>query len=163
MAQTRAVDRYAIEQLGIPGVVLMENAGRNAADLIERWAVARVRPATRPARVAIVCGRGNNGGDGFVVARHLAHRTIAGRGLKPADRLEVLYETITSRLPDAGEAKVFLKMLEDLESIYRDKTELAKNLCEGVQLQEGASAPELAAWTMLVSTIYNLDITKTRD
>ena len=36
-AQCRAVDQQAIETLGIPGVVLMENAGRNAADLIERW------------------------------------------------------------------------------------------------------------------------------
>lgn len=72
-AQCRAVDRYAIEELGIPGVVLMENAGRNAADLIEDW--MRPRLAGRPAgRVAILCGRGNNGGDGFVVARHLVNR-----------------------------------------------------------------------------------------
>jgi NAD(P)H-hydrate epimerase len=77
--QCRAVDRHAIEQLGIAGVVLMENAGRNAADLIERWA----RPATgkraseepgRSLRFAILCGKGNNGGDGFVIARHLFNR-----------------------------------------------------------------------------------------
>lgn len=84
--QCRAVDRYAIEQLGIPGVVLMENAGRNAADLIERWLqrrAAQSRPASSrlsprrsspPGSVAIVCGKGNNGGDGFVIARHLIHR-----------------------------------------------------------------------------------------
>jgi len=40
-AQCRAVDRDAIEELGIPGVVLMENAGRNATDLIEEWLAAR--------------------------------------------------------------------------------------------------------------------------
>ncbi|NLX12527.1 MAG: NAD(P)H-hydrate epimerase [Phycisphaerales bacterium] len=72
VAQTRAVDRYAIDVLGIPGVVLMENAGRNAADLIERRLKRVSRPATR--RIAVVCGKGNNGGDGFVIARHLAHR-----------------------------------------------------------------------------------------
>jgi len=71
-AQCRAVDQHAIETLGIPGVVLMENAGRNAADLIEKWA-RRKRPSS-PSRIAIVCGRGNNGGDGFVIARHLAMR-----------------------------------------------------------------------------------------
>jgi hydroxyethylthiazole kinase-like uncharacterized protein yjeF len=67
--QTRAVDRYAIEVWGIPGVVLMENAGRNAAEHIVRW--ARRLPQTARPRVAIICGKGNNGGDGFVIARHL--------------------------------------------------------------------------------------------
>lgn len=63
-AQVREVDRRAIEEYGVPGVVLMENAGRNAAELIRCWT-----PPNGP--VAIVCGRGNNGGDGFVIARHL--------------------------------------------------------------------------------------------
>lgn len=67
-AEVRQFDRFAIEQLGVPGVVLMENAGRNAADFILRLLGDTPRP-----RVSIVCGPGNNGGDGFVVARHL-HR-----------------------------------------------------------------------------------------
>ncbi|MFV2070206.1 MAG: DUF1553 domain-containing protein, partial [Pirellulales bacterium] len=95
-------------------------------------------------------------------ARHLAHETIADRLLSPADRLAVVYETITSKLPDASESEGFRKMVEDLESIYRDNSNLADQLCEGVKLHEGVSTVELAAWTMLVSTIYNLDITKTR-
>jgi hypothetical protein len=49
-----------------------------------------------------------------------------------------------------------------LETIYRDDSSLADKLCEGVQLHEGVSTVELAAWTILVSTIYNLDIAKTR-
>jgi len=73
-AQCRAVDRYAIEELGIPGVVLMENAGRNATDLIEKWLAGRTGVEKPRCRVAVLCGRGNNGGDGFVVARHLVHR-----------------------------------------------------------------------------------------
>jgi NAD(P)H-hydrate epimerase len=64
--QVRELDRIAIEELGIPGLVLMENAGRGAAAVILDLS---------PGRVAIVCGPGNNGGDGLVVARHLA---IAG-------------------------------------------------------------------------------------
>jgi NAD(P)H-hydrate epimerase len=63
-AQVRELDRRAIEDFGIPGIVLMENAGRNAAGIILRHAAAG-------AAVAIICGRGNNGGDGFVIARHL--------------------------------------------------------------------------------------------
>ena len=62
--EVRAVDAYAIEALGISGVVLMENAGRQVADAVERI-------LAKKGRVAIVAGAGNNGGDGFVAARHL--------------------------------------------------------------------------------------------
>jgi hypothetical protein len=95
-------------------------------------------------------------------ARHLAHETIADRSLNPNDRLAVLYETITSKLPDANEAESFLQMVKDLEHIYESNSDLSDQLCEGLKLHEGVSAVELAAWTMLVNTIYNLDITKTR-
>jgi hydroxyethylthiazole kinase-like uncharacterized protein yjeF len=70
--EIRAIDRCAIEVLGVPGVVLMENAGRQAAD-----AVAEVLRSADGRRVAVVAGSGNNGGDGFVVARHLALRGAA--------------------------------------------------------------------------------------
>lgn len=69
-AQVREVDRRAIEEFGIPGIVLMENAGRNAAALIAEWS----KPGDR---IAIVCGSGNNGGDGFVIARHLSNAGFA--------------------------------------------------------------------------------------
>jgi len=61
--EVRELDRLAIEEYGIAGVVLMENAGANAARLLEAHGVG--------GPVAIACGRGNNGGDGFVIARHL--------------------------------------------------------------------------------------------
>jgi NAD(P)H-hydrate epimerase len=67
-AEMRAVDARAIEG-GIPGIRLMEDAGAGAADLI-----ARAFAPIRAKRVAIVCGKGNNGGDGFVVARRLRAR-----------------------------------------------------------------------------------------
>ncbi|RYE94037.1 MAG: NAD(P)H-hydrate dehydratase [Myxococcales bacterium] len=66
--QMRAYDKHAIEVCHVPGLVLMENAGRGAADVI-----GRLRPL-EGLRVAVVCGAGNNGGDGFVVARHLLAR-----------------------------------------------------------------------------------------
>ncbi len=65
--QIREIDRCANEEYGIAGIVLMENAGRNAAELIR----ANLKETDRPAAVCILCGRGNNGGDGFVIARHL--------------------------------------------------------------------------------------------
>jgi hypothetical protein len=96
-------------------------------------------------------------------ARHLAHNTIADRSLRPADVLAVVYETITSRLPNAGESEALLQLVEDLTTMYAEKTELAEQLCDGVELQPEVAPAELAVWTILVSTIYNLDITKTRD
>ncbi len=70
-AQMREADRRTIDDIGIPSLVLMENAGRQAVaameaihgDLLER-------------QVAVLCGRGNNGGDGFVVARTLLQRGV---------------------------------------------------------------------------------------
>jgi hydroxyethylthiazole kinase-like uncharacterized protein yjeF len=64
----RAFDAHAIGVCHVPGVVLMENAGRGAAEIIERDVL---RGKALGAFVAVVCGTGNNGGDGFVVARRL--------------------------------------------------------------------------------------------
>lgn len=62
-------DRLAIGTYAIPGMVLMENAGRAFVDVLEK----RVGSFTGK-RVIVACGKGNNGGDGFVIARHLANR-----------------------------------------------------------------------------------------
>lgn len=65
--QSRAIDAWAMQTLGIPGLVLMENAGRGCAEHI-----LKALPSGGAARVLLLCGPGNNGGDGFVIARHLA-------------------------------------------------------------------------------------------
>jgi NAD(P)H-hydrate epimerase len=72
--QIREVDRRAIQEYGMSGLVLMENAGRNAANLLFRLMSADFHSATKQFQsgpVTIICGKGNNGGDGFVIARHL--------------------------------------------------------------------------------------------
>jgi ADP-dependent NAD(P)H-hydrate dehydratase / NAD(P)H-hydrate epimerase len=67
----REMDRRTIENFGIPGIILMENAGRGAARvLFEKFEDLKEK------RVGVVAGRGNNGGDGFVIARYLAQRGI---------------------------------------------------------------------------------------
>src|SRR6185369_865901 len=66
----RRVDQRAIRELGMPGATLMENAGRGAAAVIQA-ALPDLGLPRRGVRVAIVCGKGGNGGDGFVVARWL--------------------------------------------------------------------------------------------
>jgi NAD(P)H-hydrate epimerase len=83
-AEMRAVDARAIEQLGLSGIRLMESAGTGAAELI-----ARTLGPLRGKRVAIVCGKGNNGGDGFVVARRLRARGARVEVALAARRAEV--------------------------------------------------------------------------
>src|SRR5919201_3576583 len=68
--EMRRLDQRAIRELGIPGATLMENAGRGAAACIQA-ALPGLGLPRRGTRVAIVCGKGGNGGDGFVVARWL--------------------------------------------------------------------------------------------
>jgi NAD(P)H-hydrate epimerase len=83
-AEMRALDARAIETLNIPGPRLMENAGRGAATVIAReWAPVRGR------RVLVLCGKGNNGGDGLVVARHLKAKGARPRVLLVGLRTEV--------------------------------------------------------------------------
>jgi NAD(P)H-hydrate epimerase len=66
--QVRDLDRLASEQYHIPSLILMENAGAGAAAWIAR--------KSKGGSLAIFCGKGNNGGDGFVIARHLHNRGI---------------------------------------------------------------------------------------
>ena len=67
--EMRRVDEHAVRVLRIPAAQLMENAGRNAARIVVD--VLSELGVRRGARVAIVCGKGGNGGDGFVVAHAL--------------------------------------------------------------------------------------------
>lgn len=97
-AQMKAMDAACIGQLGLPGVVLMENAGRGVAEVI-----ARERPMLSGLDVRIVCGAGQNGGDGFVIARHL----MTG-GAKVQVYLALPESKIT------GDAAVFAKVLRHL-------------------------------------------------
>jgi NAD(P)H-hydrate epimerase len=91
--QVREVDRRAIADYGMTGLVLMENAGRGATDFLCRL-LKEPSPSGRgqgegAAKVTIVCGKGNNGGDGFVIARHLDLRGIEVKTLLLADPSEL--------------------------------------------------------------------------
>ena len=77
--QVREVDRLAIQELGIPGIVLMENAGRHAADVVLEVLSETCKVSPSNAQVVILCGGGNNGGDGYVIARHLVNQGVTVR------------------------------------------------------------------------------------
>ncbi|MBI5759587.1 MAG: NAD(P)H-hydrate epimerase [Planctomycetales bacterium] len=111
----RDIDRRAIAELGLPGVVLMENAGRGAAELLLRLGMR--------GPVVICCGKGNNGGDGFVIARHLDLHGVATRVLLFCEPADVTGDAaINLRVLQA--AKFDLRLL----SATPDATELAREL-----------------------------------
>jgi NAD(P)H-hydrate epimerase len=72
--QMHELDRKAMETYHIPGILLMENAGRGAAEVM-----GEAFPDLQRRKIAIFSGKGNNGGDGFVVARHLLNRGIPAK------------------------------------------------------------------------------------
>src|SRR5262245_57211356 len=94
-AQMREADRFTIEDVGIASLVLMENAGRQVVAAIEAAYESRLN-----GRVAVLCGRGNNGGDGFVVARTLLQRGV-----------EAVVFVIGSLADVRGDAKTNLEIL----------------------------------------------------
>ena len=96
--QVRAFDAWAINELGIPGVVLMENAGRSCADLVKQ----KLAEINEP-KVCIFCGTGNNGGDGYVIARHLLNSGCKVTVVLCGERSKV-----------KGDAKINLDILERL-------------------------------------------------
>jgi len=69
--EMRALDRHTIERIGIPAAVLMENAGREVARKVQSLS-KKLFPEKRTCRWVMLIGKGNNGGDGLVAARHLA-------------------------------------------------------------------------------------------
>ena len=80
--QVRRVDALAIERYGMSGLVLMENAGRGAVDALLAFDPSLLSESSGTnSQVVILCGKGNNAGDGFVIARHLEIRGVATRVL----------------------------------------------------------------------------------
>ncbi|MBL7106376.1 MAG: NAD(P)H-hydrate epimerase [Phycisphaerae bacterium] len=102
--EVRAFDAWAIGELGFGGVVLMENAGRSCAEF-----VAEVIEGGEEAKVRIFCGKGNNGGDGYVIARHLL-----GRGYD-------VRVFLVGRLDEVkGDAKVNLDLLLKIGGVVEE-------------------------------------------
>jgi NAD(P)H-hydrate epimerase len=104
-AEMRGIDRATIDEFGVPGAVLMDAAGKGVADVI-----AALRP---PAglRAAIVCGSGNNGGDGYVIARHLHNRGADVRLYLAAPRAKI-----------TGDADLHLRVVEKMRLPLVDVT-----------------------------------------
>ncbi|MFH2010892.1 MAG: NAD(P)H-hydrate dehydratase [bacterium] len=121
--EMRELDRITIEELGIPGVVLMEVAGRGVAEVVQELA-----PTLVGWRVAIVCGAGNNGGDGYVVARHLALRGAEVQLLLLAPRDRIRGDALRN-LEVAEKLQLPMEWLEDDGAVEGLATRLAEFDC----------------------------------
>lgn len=94
--EVRNIDRIAMQEFGIAGLVLMENAGRGAA----QWIISQYPPGD----VCILCGKGNNGGDGYVIARHLETAELALDRLgPPSPHTNAAWRVRIVSLVDSGE------------------------------------------------------------
>src|SRR5690348_7799338 len=103
-AEMREVDRLTTERFGIPSIQLMENAGRKAADVVLRFVEGR-----GSVRVCVLCGKGNNGGDGFVVARLLKGEKLATHVILFGTREDVRGDAgknLTRWIEDGGEVEI---------------------------------------------------------
>lgn len=136
--QMKKIDRRAIEDIGLPGTVLMENAGLQVVS-----ALMTLFPKLQTEKIAIVAGKGNNGGDGLVVARHLFNKGCDPRVLLLAAKDEV-----------QGDAAVNLRIAERM----------------GVRILEVAS---LEAWrksrkaltgaTLIIDAVFGTGLMKPAD
>jgi NAD(P)H-hydrate epimerase len=115
--QCRKLDRRATAEYGIPSIVLMENAGRGCVDVLERLGV--------DGPVVILCGKGNNAGDGFVIARHLAIRGYECRVLLLCPPIELRGDAaINYTILD----KTDVPVIEMATSLKDHSTEIRKRL-----------------------------------
>jgi hypothetical protein len=96
-------------------------------------------------------------------ARNLARQALEEKELTAGKRLALVYETVTSKLPDEKEGAVLEGLVKDLQKRYEQSPELAEEICKGLPLDSAGEKAQLAAWTVLVNAVYNLDITKTRE
>jgi len=131
-AEVREVDRLAIEDYGVPGVVLMENAGAGAARLLESLGVG--------GPVAIACGKGNNGGDGFVIARHL---DLAGHAVRLllACRPEEIRGDAAVNLRIAGKSGLPIERLAEADQAAWEAAVAGADWIVDALLGTGASGP----------------------
>ncbi len=125
--EIRELDRMAIEDYGIPGCVLMENAGRGIFEYMCSKNVDGL--------VIICCGKGNNGGDGFVLARYLHNHKVPVKIFIFAKPSEI-----------KGDAKIFLHILE--------KMNLPIYFFESLSLEPGFFVQEFLSATWIVDALF---------
>lgn len=151
--EARAFDFHAINTIGIPGAVLMENAGRSCAELV----IEKLRDTTTP-KVCVFCGTGNNGGDGYVIARHLRNAGIGVNIIICGDKRKI-----------KGDAKINLDILaainQAIEQVDTDSSDIVKiiekyssnaNMIVDCLLGTGLTGIVKGGYRLIIDTINSL-------
>jgi hypothetical protein len=99
----------------------------------------------------------------FEAARHLAQQVLGTPESSEAERLRIAFESITSHLPNAAEQADLQAGLEGFRSVYREDMDAARAMTSDLTLTSDAQRIELAAFTMVVNSLFNLDAAKTRE
>jgi NAD(P)H-hydrate epimerase len=149
-SQVRAVDAWAISTMGISGVVLMENAGSRAAEII----LQRLRGRAGK-RVSIFCGAGNNGGDGYVIARHLYNAGCCVKILICADPAKIKGDALIN-------LRIIEKMQLDIETIDPADPAPVQRACDSDMIVDAIFGTGLAGelrdnYIKLIENINDLD------
>ncbi len=131
-AEMRAIDRSTSEKFGVPSLTLMENAGSAVARFV-------LGDYPKAERIGVVCGKGNNGGDGFVAARKLAEAGRAVRVLLLCDPAEL-----------RGDAAVMFGRMVERVSEHKIATPVVARESEGLNSSEAA---EIFASDLIVDAV----------
>jgi hypothetical protein len=99
----------------------------------------------------------------FEAARHFAQQLLAAQLGTDEERLRVAYESVTAHLPGPAELAALRNGLEVFRSVYRDDAEAARSMTSDLTLADDAQRIELAAYTMIINSLFNLDVAKTRE
>ncbi|MEC9093089.1 MAG: DUF1549 and DUF1553 domain-containing protein, partial [Planctomycetota bacterium] len=98
----------------------------------------------------------------FFAAKQLAQQ-IVKKGLNEQERISLIYESLTAHPPDEKELKLLTDGLDRLRNGYLQDQSLTEQLVEGLALEPHQNQVEIAAYTTLINSLFNLDITKTRE
>ncbi|MBC8351974.1 MAG: PSD1 domain-containing protein [Planctomycetes bacterium] len=99
----------------------------------------------------------------FLAAQQFAHQLVAKKELSEEERLIFAYESVTSHLPDSTELASLRSGLEGLKEIYQEDIAAANTMTTDIELTSDQARIEVASYTMLVNSLFNLDVTKTRE
>ena len=148
------LDRRAIEEHGIPGRVLMENAGRGCAELILELYGDRLHLQ----RVVILCGKGNNGGDGYVIARHLLAQGVPTQVIVLAEQAAITGDALTQLELLPAEAVSFCTSAQELRERHAAAINQASLLVDAL-LGTGLSANLNGSYLTAVELLNNAPAT----